>query len=50
LTLFVNTPNALMESYKRYLVHQLQQHLGFEHTPIRLDLRARREPKQRKRS
>ncbi len=50
LTLFVNTPNAVMESYKRYLVHQLQQHLGFEHTPIRLDLRARREPKQRKRS
>ena len=22
-----------MESYKRYLIHQLREHLGFEHTP-----------------
>jgi GTP-binding protein len=49
-TVFVNTPGGVLDSYKKYLIHQLQQHLGFEQTPIRLDLRARREPKPRKRA
>jgi len=49
-TLFVNRPTAVLESYKKYLMHQLQQSLGFEQTPIRLDLRARREEKKGKRS
>jgi GTP-binding protein len=44
-TLFVNRPAAVPESYRRYLIHQLRDHLGFQDTPIRLDLRARREPK-----
>ena len=48
--LFVNRPDAVLASYKKYLMHQLQQSLGFEQTPIRLDLRARREGKERKRS
>ncbi len=49
-TIFVNTPAGIADSYKKYLIHQFQQQLGFEQTPIRLDLRARREPKPRKRA
>jgi len=49
-TLFVNRPGAVGESYQRYLVHQLREQLGFEHAPLRLYLRARREEKTRKRS
>ena len=41
--LFVNRPDAVQESYKKYLIHQLREDLGLEHAPIRLDLRARRE-------
>ena len=49
-TLFVNTPQAVTESYQRYLIHQLREHLALEHVPIRLVLRARREePRGRKR-
>jgi GTPase len=49
-TLFVNTPQAVPESYQRYLIHQLREHLGLEFVPIRLVLRARREePRRRKR-
>ena len=49
-TLFVNTPQAVPESYQRYLIHQLREHLAFEYVPIRLVLRARREePRRRKR-
>ena len=48
-TLFVNRPGAVTESYQKYLVHQLRESLGFEHAPIRLHLRARREKKQVKR-
>jgi GTP-binding protein len=44
-TLFVNRPEAVPEGYQRYLVHQLREQLGFEGVPIRLHLRARREPK-----
>jgi len=49
-TIFVNTPGGVAEGYKKYLIHQFQQQLGFEQTPVRLDLRARREPKPRKRA
>jgi len=49
-TLFVNTPQAVPESYQRYLIHQLREHLALEYVPIRLVLRARREePRKRKR-
>jgi GTP-binding protein len=49
-TLFVNTPQAVPESYQRYLIHQLREHLAIEYAPIRLVLRARREePRNRKR-
>jgi GTP-binding protein len=48
-TLFVNTPQAVPESYERYLIHQLREHLALEYVPIRLVLRARREePRRRK--
>ena len=49
-TLFVNRPEAVPESYQRYLIHQLREQLGFEGVPIRLHLRARREPKKARRS
>jgi GTPase len=42
-TLFVNTPKAVPESYQRYLIHQLREQLVFEHVPIQLVLRPRRE-------
>jgi GTPase len=48
-TLFVNTPQAVPESYQRYLIHQLREHLAFEYVPIRLVLRARREEPRRRR-
>jgi len=48
-TLFVNRPAAVAESYQRYLIHQLREQLGFADTPIRLDLRARRDEKPGKR-
>jgi GTP-binding protein len=48
-TLFVNTPKAVPEGYKRYLIHQLREHLTLEYTPIRIFLRARREERQRQR-
>jgi len=42
-TVFVNRPAEVPESYKRYLLHQLREKLGFENTPMRLHLRGRRE-------
>jgi GTP-binding protein len=45
-TLFVNTPSAVGEGYRRYLIHQMRDSLGLEHTPIRLFLRARREERK----
>jgi GTP-binding protein len=49
-TLFVNTPQAVPESYQRYLMHQLREHLALDYAPVRLVLRARREaPGRRKR-
>jgi predicted GTPase len=47
--LFVNRPGAVSESYQKYLIHQLREHLGFEHAPVRLDLRGRRDEKKAKR-
>jgi len=47
-TLFVNTPQAVPESYQRYLIHQLREHLALEYVPIRLVLRARREEATRR--
>lgn len=42
-TVFVNWPDEVPESYKRYLLHQLREKLGFDNTPIRLYLRGRRD-------
>jgi GTP-binding protein len=47
-TLFVNSPRAVSETYRRYLIHQLRQHLGLDYAPMRLILRARREPRRSK--
>lgn len=48
-TLFVNLPKAVPDSYQRYLIGQLRQSLGFEHAPMRLNFRARREEQRGKR-
>ena len=45
-TLFVNTPSAVGEGYRRYLIHQMRDSLGLEHTPIKLFLRPRREERK----
>ncbi|HZD42161.1 MAG TPA: ribosome biogenesis GTPase Der [Terriglobales bacterium] len=42
-TIFVNLPRAVPESYRRYLVHQLREHLDLADAPLRLILRSRRE-------
>ena len=51
-TFFVNIPNAVPESYQRYLVNQLREDLGLDFAPIKIYLRARREaaPRKKKRS
>ena len=41
--LFVNDPNLMHFSYKRYLENQLRNTFGFEGTPIRLFVRQREE-------
>jgi GTP-binding protein len=45
-TLFVNTPAAVGDGYRRYLIHQMRVNLGLEHTPIKLFLRPRREQRR----
>jgi GTP-binding protein len=45
-TLFVNTPAAVGDGYRRYLIHQMRDSLGLEHTPIKLFLRPRREQRR----
>jgi GTP-binding protein len=45
-TLFVNTPRAVPESYRRYLTHQLREQLALTHAPIKLILRPRREGRE----
>ena len=47
--LFVNIPRGVPESYRRYLTHQLREHLGLNHAPIKLILRPRREERREKR-
>lgn len=39
---FVNHPEGVTESYRRYLVKQLREHLGLSHSPIRLFFKRRR--------
>jgi GTP-binding protein len=41
-TFFINRPQAVPESYQRYLIHQLRANLALENVPIRIVLRARR--------
>jgi GTPase len=48
-TLFVNTPQAVPESYRRYLIHRLRENLALEYAPIRIVLRARREQQTKSR-
>jgi GTPase len=48
-TLFVNRPQAVPESYQRYLQHQLRANLALEYAPIRIVLRARREEQAKRR-
>ncbi len=47
-TLFVNTPQAVSESYQRYMIHQLREQLALEYAPIHLVLRPRREEPRKK--
>jgi GTP-binding protein len=49
-TLFVNRPQAVPESYQRYLIHQLRENLALESAPVRIVLRARREEQRGRRS
>jgi GTPase len=48
-TLFVNTPQAVPESYQRYLIHQLREQLELDYVAIGLVLRSRREEPTRNR-
>ncbi len=48
-TVFVNLPWAVPENYRRYLTHQLREHLDLRYAPIKLILRARREQRKEKR-
>lgn len=41
IVVFVNVPNAFEDSWLRFLVHELQQHLPFAEVPIRVRLSAR---------
>jgi GTP-binding protein len=47
-TLFVNLPEGVTESYRRYLAHQLRRELGLESVPLQLALRPRREKTSRR--
>jgi GTP-binding protein len=38
---FVNHPEGVPESYRRYLVKQLREHLGLKYSPLRLFLKKR---------
>lgn len=42
IAFFVNNPELVRSSYKRYLERQLRQAYGFEGTPVRLVFRARK--------
>jgi GTP-binding protein len=38
---FVNHPAGIPESYRRYLVKQLREHLGLKYSPLRLFFKGR---------
>ncbi len=40
-TLFVNKPEWVHSTYRRYLINQLRVHFDFEGSPVRLNLKAR---------
>lgn len=46
--IFVNNPDLLKDSYKRYLEKKLREAFGFFGTPIRIFARERKEKKKRK--
>ncbi|HEY6365986.1 MAG TPA: ribosome biogenesis GTPase Der [Candidatus Binatia bacterium] len=48
-TLFVNRPQAVPESYQRYLIHELRENLALESAPVRIVLRARRDERSERR-
>ena len=39
---FVNYPDAVHFSYKRYLINQIREHTGLDKTPVRLIFRQRK--------
>jgi GTP-binding protein len=43
---FSNYPKLIAESYKRYLLNQFRERLGFEGVPVKMTFRARREKKR----
>lgn len=43
---FVNDPELMHFSYRRYLENQMRQHFGFEGTPIRIVVRQKNEEKE----
>ncbi len=47
---FVNDPDLVHFSYKRYLENKLREHYGFLGTPLRLSFRRRRNPKSKARN
>lgn len=44
---FVNDPDLMHFSYKRYLENQMRKHFGFEGTPIRIVIRQKDEEKEK---
>lgn len=44
---FVNDPELMHFSYKRYLENQMRKHFGFEGTPIRMIIRQKDEEKEK---
>jgi len=44
---FVNDPELMHFSYKRYLENQMRKHFGFEGTPIRIIIRQKDEEKEK---
>jgi GTP-binding protein len=44
---FVNDPELMHFSYKRYLENQMRKHFGFEGTPIRIVIRQKDEEKEK---
>ncbi|MCI0329944.1 MAG: ribosome biogenesis GTPase Der [candidate division Zixibacteria bacterium] len=47
IVFFSNFPKLLADSYKRYILNQLREQLGFDGVPIKLSFKARREPRKK---